>query len=111
MLYIRISLMKPRHGKELQVAGVMDDLVAYYAARPGYVAGYKVTDAGITGEVGRITVWKSEEEADAAAQSGHVLARRSDLIPLIEEDSHAERSFYAEAESNLLARLLHTLKR
>lgn len=111
MLYIRISLMKPRHGKELQVAEVMDDLVAYYATRAGYVAGYKVADAVSTGEVGRITVWKSEAEADAAAQSDHVLARRSALIPLIEDDSHSERTFFAEAESNLLARLIHTLKR
>lgn len=111
MLYLRISLMKPKPGKELQVAELMDELVAYYATRPGYIAGYKVADAGPAGEIGRITMWTSEEEADATAQSPHVLARRSELAPLIEEDSHAERTFYAEPESGMLARLVQALAR
>ena len=63
-----------------------------------------------TGDIGRVTVWKSQEDADNTAQTNHVLSRRSDLIPLIEEGSHEERSFFAEEESKLLSLLLHKLR-
>jgi quinol monooxygenase YgiN len=109
MLYVRISLMTPHPGHERAVAEIMDDLVSFYAKQPGYVSGYKLAAADGLGDVGRVTIWKSEHDAEAAAQTNHVLSKRSELNELIEEDSHVERSYAAEDESSLLARLIHRL--
>ncbi len=59
MLYVRLSTMMPRPGKEDAVAAIMDDLVSYYATQPGFVAGYKLKAADEIGSVGRVTVWES----------------------------------------------------
>ncbi|MEX2225115.1 MAG: hypothetical protein WEB52_01550 [Dehalococcoidia bacterium] len=109
MLYIRLSLMNPKPGKDHEVAAIMDDLVTYYKQQDGFVDGYKLRAADETGDIGRVTVWRSEEEADRTAQNTHVMSRRSDLMPLIEEGSHEERSFFAEEESKPLSQLLRKL--
>lgn len=109
MLYVRMSLMTPTPGRQQDVAAIMDSLVSFYAKQPGYVVGYKLAAADDTGDMGRVTVWRSGEEADATAQTNHVMSLRSDLMPMIEEGSHQERSFYAEEESKLLSQLLHKL--
>lgn len=109
MFYIRVSLMHARPGKEQQVAVAMDDLVTFYMKQPGYIVGYKLSAADEVGDVGRITVWESEAAAEAAAQTNHVMSKRSELMPLIEAGSHGERSFWAEEESKPLAKLLHKL--
>lgn len=93
--YVRLSLMLPKRGCADRVAAITDDLLAYFATQPGYVRGYKLSPADGSGEVGRLTVWTSEQEADRVATTQHVLALRSELMQLIEEDSHVERSFMA----------------
>jgi hypothetical protein len=110
-MYVRLSLMTPRHGQDRTVAEMMDALVDYYARQPGFIAGYKVLSAedggGDAGRVlGRITVWRSMEEADAVAQSNHVMSLRSDLMPSIEEGSHEERGFHATGQDEPLANLV-----
>lgn len=109
MLYVRISLMKPRPGHGHDVAAIMDDLVAFYRKQDGFVDGYKLMAADETGDIGRITVWKSEAAADATAQMDHVLSVRSTLTPLVEEGSHEERSFHAEEAGKPLSQLAHKL--
>jgi quinol monooxygenase YgiN len=93
--YVRLSLMNPRAGKEKLVAGLMDNLLQFFAEQPGYVRGYALVDGDPQGRVGRITMWKSEEEADHAANTQHVLTVRSEIMPLVEDDSHVERSYTA----------------
>jgi hypothetical protein len=109
MAFVRLSLMTPLKGKSEEVAAIMDDLVSFYARQPGWIGGYKLHAADDVGDIGRVTVWTSIEDADAAAQTNHVLSRRSELIPLIEEGSHEERSFHAEVETKMLAGLLRKL--
>ena len=106
MLYVRISLMHPKSGHEGDVASMMDKLVAYYSLQTGFIAGYKLAAADGSADIGRVTVWDNGEHADAVAQSDHVLAVRSELLPLIDEPSVRERSFYAEDASKPLAELL-----
>ena len=106
MLYIRVSLMVPKEGCDREVAETMDDLVAFYDEQPGFVGGYKLRSADGNRYIGRVTVWQSEEAADAAAQTTHVLARRSELQPLIEQESHLERSFDAAEGAQSLAELI-----
>jgi len=109
VLYVRLSLMKPKPGKEAEVAAIMDDLVSLYKQQEGFVDGYKLRAADESADIGRITIWRTEENADHTAQSTQVMARRSDLMPLIEEGSHEERSFFAEESSKPLSQLLHKL--
>ena len=110
MYYVRLSLMKAKPGHEGEVAGMMDDLVTFYREQPGFVVGYKLTAADETGDIGRVTVWRSEADADEAARTNHVLSRRSELARITVEESHQERGFHAEDESNRLARLIHKLR-
>lgn len=93
--YVRLSLMVPKHGCAERVSQITDELLDYFSKQPGYVRGYKLTTSDGSGELGRLTVWTSEQEADRVATSEHVLAVRSQLMQLIEEESHVERSFTA----------------
>ena len=93
MPYVRISLMRPKHGQEAEVDSLLDQLVDYYASQPGYLTGYRLTNIDGTGRVGRLGVWDSAHEAEAAAQSDHDLALRSQLNFILDEDSHEEYSF------------------
>lgn len=93
--YLRLSFMNPKPGKEKLASGIMDHLLEFFTTQPGYVRGYALLSGDPQRRVGRITMWKSEEDADRAANTQHVLAVRSELIQLIEEDSHVERSYTA----------------
>jgi hypothetical protein len=101
--------MTPKPGKQADVAAMMDELVTLYKQHDGFIDGYKLRAADETGDIGRVTVWRSQEDADRTAQSHDVMSRRSDLMPLIEEGSHHERSFFAEEASKPLSQLLQTL--
>lgn len=103
MPYIRISLMKPTPGNERDVAAIMDDLVTFYQQQQGFIDGYKLRADDETGEIGRVTVWTSEEAADHVAQLNHVLSQRSALMRFIQDGSHQERGFYAAEAKTPLA--------
>ena len=92
MPYIRLSVMKPVPGTDEKVAGILDELLAYFAKQPGYITGYRIVEPIEGGEVGRITIWDSAEMADQAASADHVMAIRSQLH-LIIEAGHQERGF------------------
>ncbi len=93
--YVRISLMNAKQGSEELVAGLMDNLLTFFIGKPGYVRGYALLEGDPRGRVGRITVWNSEEEADQAANTQHVLTVRAEIMQRIEQGSHVERSFTA----------------
>ncbi len=104
MPYVRISLMKAKPGHSDDVAQIMEHLLAYYRGQTGYIDGYLLRASDEAGDIGRVTVWRSERDADATAQTPHVLSARADLIPLIEEESHVERSFDAAQPSAAASR-------
>ena len=93
--YVGLSLMKPKPGEEKLVAALMDNLLEFFAEQPGYERGYVLLEGDTQGWVGRITLWESEEKADHAANTQHVLAVRAEIMHRIEEDSHIERSYTA----------------
>jgi len=93
--YVRISFMNPKPGSEELVAGLMDNLLKFFVDQPGYVRGYALLDGDPQGRVGRITVWQSEEDADRAANTQHVLTVRAEIMQRMEQDSHIERSYTA----------------
>ncbi len=96
MAYIRVSLMRSMPGHEAEVDRLNRELVAYYRRFPGCLAAYYVQAADGSGEVGRVSVWQSEDDADRAASDDHSLALRSQLHLLI-QPGHQDRSFQAEA--------------
>ncbi len=96
MAYIRVSYMTPRPGQEARVAEILGRLAEAYASRPGYIQGYVMhprTDAAPseTRRLGRVGVWETADAAEAAGQ--RVIALRSELLPLVDEDSHVELTF------------------
>ena len=93
--YVRLSLMNPKPGEDDRVSALQDGLLSWLPGQPGYVRGYKLISGDPQGRIGRLGVWRSEHDADTAAQSAHVLSVRSELMGLIEEDSHIERSYTA----------------
>lgn len=94
-VYVRLSLAQPKAGNEVEVARIEDDLMAFFAKQPGYLHGYQILGGDSQGRVGRLTLWASDQHADHAAQTDHVLAQRSELLMLIEEDTHVEDSWIA----------------
>jgi heme-degrading monooxygenase HmoA len=99
MAYIRISYMTPRTGQEARVAEILGQLAEAYSTQPGYIQGYvlhPVGDGGATRRLGRVGVWATEHDAETAGQ--HAIALRSELIPLVDEDSHTELGFEGEPD-------------
>lgn len=92
--YVRLSLMIPKPGHEGRVSEIMEDLLAFLRTQPGHVRGYKLVRTYPYAGIGRLTVWQSEQDADNAAQTAHVLAVRSELLQITEED-HVERAYTA----------------
>ncbi|MEX2159602.1 MAG: hypothetical protein WEB04_09400 [Dehalococcoidia bacterium] len=90
--YVRLSLMTPREGMQEQVLAMHRTLVEGLASQPGFVRGYVIT-GDRWGRVGHLNVYTSEHEADHAAQTQHILSLRSEMLMLIVEESHIERSY------------------
>ncbi len=95
--YVRLYVMHPKPGQEERVSQILDDLLRFLPTQPGYVRGYKLSGEphDPQGRVGRLIVWSSEADANHAATTQHDLSIRSELMQIIQEDSHVERSYTA----------------
>lgn len=93
--YVRLSLMNALPGNEERVSQIQDELLTFLIGKPGYVRGYKLTSGDPQGRIGRLGVWRAEHDAEAQANDEHVLSLRSEMLRLIEKDSHAEHSYTA----------------
>jgi hypothetical protein len=100
MAYVRVSHMVPRAGQEAAVEDILRKLSAFYPAQPGYITGWILTphEHTATRRLGRVGVWATEDDAERAAQASHALALRSELMRVVEEDSHQELSFQGEPD-------------
>jgi heme-degrading monooxygenase HmoA len=94
-VYVRLSLVRPRAGQEDLVANILNDLLNFYSSQPGYIEGYSLSSNDPGPEVGRLTLWRAEHDAEATASAQHVMSRRSELMRVIEGGSQIERSFIA----------------
>ena len=93
MSYVRVSIRQPHAHERAQVEQIIDDLLRASASMPGFLSGNRLVPGDDTQEVWLIAHWESEHAADLAAQDQRILALRSDLIRLLGEDRHEERSF------------------
>jgi len=111
MLHVRLSLMRAKSGQERALAAAIDELVALYLDQRGFVAAYKLSSSDdAMPDIGRVTVWRSKRDAGAAAQSHHVMAKRAEVLALLEDDTLLERSFHAEDGARPLARLVQRMR-
>ncbi|MBI4201952.1 MAG: hypothetical protein HY532_02400 [Chloroflexi bacterium] len=91
----RQTIVHPQAGMTQRVEKALDDLEATYARLPGYILGFQYKPESVPGELGRIAVWRSQEDADHAAQNTHVQALRATLNNLIQGE-HIERVLLIE---------------
>jgi quinol monooxygenase YgiN len=91
--YVRLSLMSPKPGMRDRVLEMHERLIAWLPSQPGFIRGYIIVSGDPQDRVGHMDVWRSEADAARAAQTDHVLALRSELKLLIDEDTHAEHTY------------------
>ena len=96
--------MKAKAGHEQETRRLLEELARYHREQPGYVAGYTLASRE-TGEVGRVSVWSEEAQANRVATTSHDLALRSELNLAVEPGSHRESSY--EGVETPLAAMVH----
>ena len=94
MPYIRISLMKPLAGEQKEVIRINKELLSYFSEMKGYITGYVLRAAGGADDLGRVTVWEDEDDADRAASDQRTFTLRSDLHLKVRA-GHTDRAFTA----------------
>ena len=95
MSYVRISLMRPLAGRDLEVEKLNRELVQLYRQHQGCIGSHFVRAADGSGEVGRVSFWESESSADAAATADRSMFLRSRLHLLVRR-GHQDRSFHSD---------------
>ncbi|MCA9825565.1 MAG: antibiotic biosynthesis monooxygenase [Dehalococcoidia bacterium] len=93
MPYIRISIARPRPGQEKRLAELQQAIADYSAKQPGCDRSYVLRPHDHSGEIARISIWDNESQAEAAANSDHMLSLRSELNLAAAEGGHSERAF------------------
>ena len=95
MCFVRVSLLVPNALNVGEISRIQRELMAHFASLEGFVDGYYLEAADESGVVGRITIWESPKNADRAATDNHVMALRSSLLELLDEQVVAQ-GFKAE---------------
>ena len=93
MPYVRISIARPRPGQEQRLAELQKQIADHVAKQPGCERSYLLRPRDNSGDVCRITIWDSEAQAEAVANSDHMMALRSELNLAAAEGGHTERAF------------------
>jgi len=97
-VYVRLSLMRPRRGEREHALALLDELIEFFSLQPGYLDAYTLASPEEDGrdEIGRLTLWREDRDADRVATTPHVLSLRADLLRCVEDGSDVERSFHAK---------------
>jgi heme-degrading monooxygenase HmoA len=93
MSYIGLSIITPMAGQQEEVERISGELVAYARSLEGCIAAYGIKAADGSGDVGRITIWESEEHANRGVTTMHAMSLRSELHLKIEA-GHLDRGFF-----------------
>lgn len=76
---------------ERQLEELLDQLEAYTSTLPGYVLGFRYRHMTNPEELGRISVWRSQDDANNAAQDQHVMSLRSQMMSIAQvHEDHDE---------------------
>jgi quinol monooxygenase YgiN len=90
--YVRLSIVKPRRGEEQHVDDLLRKITDAASSSEGCLASYLLTSTDGSGDRARVAVYATEQAAEAAANSQHILSLRSELH-LAVEPGHIERAF------------------
>lgn len=94
MVYIRLSVVKPRPGHEERVVELLKALSEATAGSPGREANYVLRPRDESGELARISIYQDEASAEREASTTKVQSLRSELH-LVIEPGHRERAFFS----------------
>ncbi len=89
MRIARQSIVRPLAGQSPRVEKLLDELDANYAKLPGYILGFRYRPELNKAQLGRIAVWRSQEDANHAAMNTHIQSIRAQINTLVEE-GHTE---------------------
>ena len=70
--------------KKAEVERLLDDLEEHFSNMSGFVMGFRFAGIEDENQVGRVSLWKSHQDADQAAMLDHTMAIRSQIHRLIE---------------------------
>lgn len=90
MRIARQSIVRPLSGQSTRVERLLDELDATYAKLPGYILGFRYRAEDNRTQLGRVAVWRSQDDANHAAMNTHIQALRAQINTLVEE-GHSER--------------------
>lgn len=79
MPVIRISLVEPLPGREKEIEALYDELGKYHSTMEGHILGCRVQPVGREYLRGRVSIWRSLEDANHAASQTHTAALRSQI--------------------------------
>jgi quinol monooxygenase YgiN len=79
MQFVRITLTRPRPEVKAEVVQLFEELIRATSKEPGYTAGCVLVSHDQTGQVGRVTIWESQELANQEANREHVMAIHAEL--------------------------------
>ena len=98
MAWMRLTLTTPIPGAREEVLSILNNLENAVYQGKGFIMGGVFTSDG---EVGRFSLWETQEEADSASSSEHVIALRSHLHNLIEAGHVEQLSEISGANHNI----------
>lgn len=101
MAVIRISIMRPVPGRRQEVERLLEELEAWLSQQKGYLFGVHLSSFDVTGELGRVAVYASREEANRIAVMDHTMALRSQIHDAI-MPGHSETLFEVVSASRVL---------
>ena len=91
MTVARVSIMhtasdftRTASDKRAEVERLLDDLEDHLSKLDGYVMGFRFAGVEDENQVGRVSLWRSHQDADRGAIMDHTVAIRSQIHRLIE---------------------------
>jgi heme-degrading monooxygenase HmoA len=79
MPFIRLTMATPRPERRAEVRRHYEELVAHVAGLPGYLGGWVLESSDDSPEVGRLTMWETEADANHAANDPRALSMHAEL--------------------------------
>ena len=83
MAFIRLTMVRPRPGSEQEVRRLMEELDSDLAESPGFIFSFVMTRE--SQRIGRVSLWRSKEDANREAMSQRTISLRSQLHHLSTE--------------------------
>jgi hypothetical protein len=86
MAYVRFTILKPKLGDEEEAKVTLQALDSHIARSPGLLLSLVTASEG--GNLGRLSVWRSKEEANREAMNERTLSLRARLTHLGRTEEH-----------------------